>query len=112
MEKLSDELLKQLKDNLPEIRKKLVSELSKWEDYHTGVNFHSDEKLFQLLPSSAYEYLFICKKISLDKESASYWINNMPFSYLRYVAIHALRRLALLDGHTKVNKNLEDPQMI
>jgi hypothetical protein len=101
MKKLSNELSKQLKESLPGIRKNLVAELSNWEDYSTGINFNSDEKLFKLLPSSAYEYLFVCKKINLDKESAAYWLNHMPFDYIRYIAMHALRRLALLDGYTK-----------
>jgi|GEM_PF-3006545 hypothetical protein len=101
MKKLSNELSKQLKENLPDIRKKLVVELLNWEDYSTGANFHSDEKFFKVLPSSTYEYLFVCKKINLDKESAAYWLNKMPFDYIRYIAMHALRRLALLDGYSK-----------
>ena len=101
MKKLSNELSKQLKANLPDIRKKLIVELSNWEDYSTGTNFNSDEKLFKLLPSSAHEYLFVCKKINLDKESAAYWLNNMPFDYIQYIAMHALRRLALLDGYSQ-----------
>ncbi|HXP52812.1 MAG TPA: hypothetical protein VN922_22890 [Bacteroidia bacterium] len=101
MKNLPDELSKQLIESLPVIRKKLIAELSNWEDYSTGVNFHSDEEFFKLLPSSAYEYLFVCKKISLDKESAAYWLNNMPFDYIQYIAMHTLRRLALLDGYSQ-----------
>lgn len=94
--KLSPTFTKQVKGMLPKLRKETESELTRWGDYVPGDLFYLDEKVMETLPFAAYEYVYIGKKIKLDKITVIEWLNDGIFNaLLDEVICHALRRLAL-----------------
>ncbi|HWY98241.1 MAG TPA: tail fiber domain-containing protein [Bacteroidia bacterium] len=97
MYKISAKLMDQLKENLPGLREEAIKMFSNWDCYYAGTLFYSDEELYALLPSSTFEYLTISKRVYLDKELVEYWLDRLPFEYIKYIvmytAINAVKQL-------------------
>ena len=89
--------MEQLKENLPNLREEVIKTFSNWDCYYAGTLFYSDEELYTLLHSSTFEYLTISKRIYLDKELSEYWLDRLPFEYIKYIVKHTLLRLAHID---------------
>ncbi|HTA84220.1 MAG TPA: hypothetical protein VK783_14845 [Bacteroidia bacterium] len=95
---LSKAVKDEVKKLLPTLRKEVEQEFTHWNMYETNDRFFSDEKVLEILPYSAYEYILLSWSIEpgmATMESVVHAMNNKLFGDLRHITCHALRRLAL-----------------
>ena len=102
------ELSKAVKDEvkklLPALREEVKKEFVHWELYIGNEDFLSDEKIFEILPYAAYEYIILSWGIEpgrVTPTSVVHAMNNKLFGDLKHIICHALRRLALKQGMQK-----------
>ena len=94
---ISVRVTERVKSILPELRKSIEKEFAEWNGYSPAQGFYSDEKVFETLPSAAYEYLIITWGIAparIDQRSVVYVMDNRLFDDIHRITAHALRRLA------------------
>ena len=96
--KISKEVKEEVKKLLPELRLEVMKEFKHWTKYKTNDDFFSDEKILEILPYSAYEYILLSWGVEPSRitiTSVVQALNNKLFRDLRHITCHALRRLAL-----------------
>lgn len=96
--KISKEVKDEVKKLLPTLREQVLKEFEHWDRYQDNDHFHSDEKVLDILPYSAYEYILLSWGVEPDRVTMSSVVqalNNKLFNDLRHIICHALRRLAL-----------------
>jgi hypothetical protein len=104
---ISKEVQDEVKKLLPRLREEVQKEFTHWDKYTANNNFHSDEKVLEILPYSAYEYILLSWGIEPNRvtmTSVVQAMNNKLFSDLKHIICHALRRLALTEGKAKKSK--------
>jgi hypothetical protein len=102
--KISNEVKEEVKKMLPELRLEVMKEFAHWKKYQPNDAFHSDEKVLQILPYSAYEYILLSWGVEpsrINITSVVQALNNKLFKDLRHITCHALRRLALTENLKK-----------
>lgn len=90
------------------MREQVLREFEHWDKYHANSYFHSDEKVLEILPYSAYEYILLSWGVEPDRvtmASVVQALNNKLFNDLRHIICHALRRLALTESSAKKRKD-------
>jgi len=94
--KLSPDFTEEVKKMLPELRKETEEELTQWGEYVPGGAFYNDEKVVEALPFAAYEFLWLNKKMKMDRKTVIEWLNEGVFkNMLDKIICHTLRKLAL-----------------
>lgn len=98
MARLSKKVIKEVIKILPEVRDEVITEFERWKtSYKAGPGFYSDEKLLEILPYAAYEYIILAWSIDpsrINKDAAIKALNGKIFKDIRKVTAHALRRIA------------------
>ncbi len=94
---ISKEVKQEVIKLLPELREQVCKEFEHWDKYEPNDRFYSDDKVLEILPYSAYEYILLSWGIEPNRvtlTSVIQALNNKLFSDLRHITCHALRRLA------------------
>jgi hypothetical protein len=95
--KITKAVKDEVKRLLPRLREEVKQEFIHWELYHDDDSFYSDEKVLEILPYSAYEYILLSWGVEPERvtmESVIQALNSKLFGDLRSITCHALRRLA------------------
>jgi len=98
---ISKEVKEEVKKLLPRLREEVQKEFAHWDKYKANEHFLSDEKVLEILPYSAYEYILLSWGIEPNRitmTSVVQAMNNKLFSDMKHIICHALRRLALTQG--------------
>ena len=101
---ISNQVKKEVKKLLPELREQVCKEFEHWDRYETNDHFYSDDRVLEILPYSAYEYILLSWGIEPGRVTITSVIdalNNKLFGDLRHITCHALRRLALIQVKSK-----------
>jgi hypothetical protein len=97
-EKISKEVKAEVKKLLPRLREEVKKEFIHWDKYRDNDGFYSDEKVLEILPYSAYEYILLSWGLEpshVTISAVTQAINGKLFGDLKHITCHALRRLAL-----------------
>ena len=96
---LSQKVITEVKQLLPELRKEVVKEFYLWDEaYFPNHVFFSDDAVLQVLPIAAQHYFILgwgIKPERVDKRNAENILAGKAFKDLPKITAHALRLLAL-----------------
>lgn len=95
---ISEYIKEEIRNILPLVREEVKKEFMRWNDYTPGAHFYSDEKVFELLPYAAYEYILLSWGVEphlVSMASVIRSLNDKLFFDLRHIVAHTLRRIAL-----------------
>jgi hypothetical protein len=102
---LSVEVEEEVRKSLPLLREQLKKEFLHLDNYYKPcTDFYSNDKVIELLPCAAYEYILMKWGIEptlVTMPSVIKALNDKLFSELPLIAAHALRRLATKQSSDK-----------
>jgi hypothetical protein len=94
--KLSPAFTEQVKKKLPVLRKETETELAAWGEYIPHDAFYDDKKVIETIPFAVYEFLWLNKKMKMQRKTIIEWLNEGMFkNVLDKIICHTLRKLAL-----------------